>query len=141
MNDLIRISNALADHGRVRLLAMCFDGERCVCQLVALLGLSNASVSKHLSLLRDAGLLSSRKQGRWVHYRLPAEPSTPAAEAIEWIRRHAARDDVLKTDREQMKQIMTIDPGALCRVLRAGGDVLAMCESANSNEQSTKECC
>jgi len=141
MNDLIRISNALADLSRVRLLAMCFDGERCVCQLVALLGLSNASVSKHLSLLRDAGLLSSRKQGRWVHYRLPAEPSAPAAEAIGWIRRHGAEDSVFASDREQMKQILTIDPGALCRVLRAGGDVFAMCGSENSIEQSTKECC
>ena len=70
-NDLSIISHALSDPHRVRLLAACLDRERCVCQLVELIDLSNASISKHLAVLRHAGLLVSRKEGRWVHYRTP----------------------------------------------------------------------
>lgn len=141
MDDLIRISNALADHGRVRLLAACFDGERCVCQLVALLGLSNASVSKHLSMLRDAGLLESRKEGRWVHYRVPASPSVVAGEALAWVRRHVVEADgvavQIASDRAQMEQILAVDPVALCRVLRDGGDVVSAVRAGGP----AKECC
>lgn len=118
MQGLVRISAALADPNRVRLLAACFDGELCVCQLVALVGLSNAAVSKHLSLLRDAGLLESRKQGRWVYYRLPEEPGAAAGEAIGWVRRHVG--EAMDRDRGLMKQILGLEPVELCRMQRAG---------------------
>jgi DNA-binding transcriptional ArsR family regulator len=131
MDHLVRITTALADPGRVRLLAACFGGERCVCQLVALLGLSNAAVSKHLSLLRDAGLLASRKQGRWVYYRLPEEPGPAAGEAIAWVRRHAEADGVIRSDREQLDRILAVDPAVVCRLLREGGEM----------SEKLKECC
>lgn len=126
MSDVVRISAALSDPSRVRLLWACFGGERCVCQLVELLGLSNATVSKHLSVLRDAGLLVSRKEGRWVHYRLPPEPSEAAREATEWVRRHG--EVVRSEDRDRMERILTLEPAELCRMQRAGccvGDAAA----------------
>lgn len=131
MEHLARIHAALADHTRLRLLAACFGGERCVCQLVALVGLSNAAVSKHLSLLRDAGLLSGRKDGRWVHLSLPDDPDPPAAEAIDWVRRHASGDPTLRDDTERMDQILSMEPAALCRLLREGEPIPG----------GSKECC
>jgi DNA-binding transcriptional ArsR family regulator len=65
-----RVSRSIADTNRVRILKMLEPGELCVCQITAILGLAPATVSKHLSLLRTAGLLSHRKEGRWVFYRL-----------------------------------------------------------------------
>ena len=118
MSDVVRIAAALSDPSRVRLLWACFGGERCVCQLVELLGLSNATVSKHLSLLRDAGLLVSRKEGRWVHYRLPPEPSEAAREATEWVRRHG--EGLRSDDRDRMERIVSLEPAELCRMQRAG---------------------
>ncbi|HHN77997.1 MAG TPA: ArsR family transcriptional regulator, partial [Phycisphaerales bacterium] len=120
LDRLVRVTSALADPSRVRLLAACFGGERCVCQLVELLGRSNATVSKHLAILRDAGLLDSRKEGRWVYYRLPDEPGPEAADAIGLVRRHAAGDGVIGADCEQMGRILAVEPAVLCRSQRAG---------------------
>ncbi len=49
------------------------EGEACVCHLVAQSGLADSTVSHHLSVLRDAGLVSSRRDGRWIHYTVCAE--------------------------------------------------------------------
>jgi len=118
METLTRIAAALADPHRVRLLNACVEGEWCVCQLVELLGLSNAAVSKHLSVLRDAGLLASRKEGRWVHYRLPEEPGDAAAGAIGWVRRHSG--GLSEEDRARLGLILAVEPVELCRMQRAG---------------------
>lgn len=131
MDHLARINAALADTTRLRLLSACFGGERCVCQLVALVALSNAAVSKHLSILRDAGLLAGRKEGRWVHLSLPDDPTPPVAEAIGWVRRHASGDPTLRHDAERMQQILSMEPAALCRLLRDGEPIPG----------GSKECC
>ncbi len=118
IDPLVRVFAALADPSRVRLLTACFGGERCVCQLVELLGRSNATVSKHLAILRDAGLLASRKEGRWVYYRLPDEPGPEAADAIGFVRRHAA-PDTIEADRRAMERILAVEPTELCRKQRS----------------------
>lgn len=79
--DYTRCLKTLADPSRaviVRLLAR--QGELCVCELTAALGLAQPTVSRHLRLLQDAGLTASRKRGPWTHYRL--EPAGPAQAAL-----------------------------------------------------------
>ncbi len=71
MRTTLKITKALADRQRVRILMMLRSGELCVCRIVAVLGLAPSTVSKHLSLLSDAGLLDCRKEGRWAYCRLP----------------------------------------------------------------------
>ena len=120
IDQLTSIAGALADPNRVRLLAACLDQERCVCQLVALIDLSNASISKHLGQLRDAGLLQSRREGRWVHYRLPDEASPAARDAIAMVQSHALGDALLRMDRQTLTNIDAIDPNDLARMQREG---------------------
>lgn len=72
---------ALADPTRLRLLNLVADKEICVCYFVEILGISQPKISRHLAYLRRAGILASRREGRWMHYRLVA-PSNPAASAI-----------------------------------------------------------
>ena len=64
---------ALADPTRLRLLGLLGDGERCVCDLHGPLGLAQNLVSHHLRVLREAGLVSARRDSRWVHYALRRE--------------------------------------------------------------------
>lgn len=64
---------AMGHPSRLLMLQALVEGERCVCELQTLVGSDMSTVSKHLSLLREAGLVQSRKQGLWVHYRLSAE--------------------------------------------------------------------
>lgn len=63
-------AKALADLSRIRILKLLEDGEVCVCHLTEVLELAPATVSKHLSLLKAAGLVKARRDGRWMHYRL-----------------------------------------------------------------------
>ena len=70
MLAFMNITKALADENRVRILAALKNRELCVCQIIDLLQLAPSTVSKHLSILRQARLLAVRKTGRWAYYRL-----------------------------------------------------------------------
>src|SRR5215203_4114439 len=64
---------ALSDETRLAVLEMLRDGERCVCDLQAALDAAQSRLSFHLKVLKDAGLVTDRKEGRWVHYSLNSE--------------------------------------------------------------------
>ena len=68
--NLARAFQALADDKRVRVLELLGEGERCVCDLAEAIDITQPLLSFHLRTLREAGLVSSRKKGRWVHYSL-----------------------------------------------------------------------
>ena len=80
---------ALADDTRLRLIKLLGDDEVCVCSCVEVLKTHQSKVSRHLAYLRRAGLVSTRRDGRWVYYRL-VDPSDPSASKIfrdvrEWL--------------------------------------------------------
>jgi ArsR family transcriptional regulator len=77
----------LAEPIRLQVVQALAQGERCVCELTAELGLAQSKLSFHLRVMRDAGLLSARQQGRWIYYRL--EPSALLL-LQEWLGRLAA---------------------------------------------------
>lgn len=68
MDELISLFEALSDETRLRILKLLEDGELCVCDIGAGLDMVQPKVSFHLKILKDAGLLRDRKQGKWVHY-------------------------------------------------------------------------
>ena len=72
MRAFMSLTKALADPNRVRLLLALRGGELCACQITELFGLAPSTMSKHLSILYQAGLVDSRKNGRWVHYGVAA---------------------------------------------------------------------
>ncbi|MBT1443974.1 metalloregulator ArsR/SmtB family transcription factor [Shewanella sp. JM162201] len=68
--DVVGFFKALADDTRLRILMLIIgETELCVCELTEALGLSQPKISRHLRLLKDAGLLQDRRQGQWVYYR------------------------------------------------------------------------
>lgn len=73
MKEFVRLMKALSDPNRVKIIAMLGGQELCVCELTALLGVAQPTVSKHLRILEDSGLVSFRKEGNWIIYRLNAE--------------------------------------------------------------------
>lgn len=83
--ELAGMLKALADPARLRLLSLIQsheDGEACVCELTEPLGLSQPTVSHHLKVLHDAGLISRRKKATWVYYRAVPERLAALAEVI-----------------------------------------------------------
>jgi len=116
MREFTTITKALADEKRLRTLLALRQGELCVCQITELFGLAISTVSKHLSILYQAGLVESRKEGRWIYYRLPGKDSAAAVrEAIGWIEKSLDQDPRVLEDVQHLKTILQQDPVELCR--------------------------
>lgn len=116
MREFMAITKALADENRIRMLLALQGGELCVCQITELFGLAASTISKHLSILYQAGLVDSRKDGRWIYYSLPAKgPSAPAREAIRWVAKSLAEDSRTVEDAARLKKVLALDPVELCK--------------------------
>ena len=104
---------ALADGNRLRAVAALMEhGELCVCQITELLQLATATVSRHMSILQNAHVVQSRKDGRWVYYRLTdAFPNLLG----QWLTRELAESEQIRKDREDLADILSRDPEELCR--------------------------
>jgi ArsR family transcriptional regulator len=92
--ELAALFKALADPARLRLLnfiAAQEDGEACVCYLTEPVGLSQPTVSHHLKLLHEAGLLEREKRGAWVYYRVVPERLQAAKAALSTQSRRSTR--------------------------------------------------
>ena len=106
MFDFMNITRALSDENRVRVVAALRDRELCVCQLIDMLELSPSTVSKHLSVLRNARLLNGRKEGRWMHYSLADDRRRPmVSEAIDWVLRSVGKDPRIEADRRYLEGV------------------------------------
>jgi ArsR family transcriptional regulator, arsenate/arsenite/antimonite-responsive transcriptional repressor len=116
MRDLMAVIKALADENRVRILMALGPKELCVCQIVELLGLAPSTVSKHMAILKQARLVDSRKEGRWMVYRLAEDDATAEAkEMTALVARLLADDAQQRDDVKRLKQILKMDRDELCR--------------------------
>ena len=119
MRETLRITKALADIQRVRILMMLGAGELCVCQIVEVLALAPSTVSKHLAVLSGAGLVDMRKAGRWAYYRLPAGTAGAFMRPVlKWLVNKLKNDGTIEKDAGNLKRVVVCDPGGLCRLQR-----------------------
>jgi len=95
--------------------------ELCVCQLIEVLRLAPSTVSKHMAVLYQAGLVDARKDGRWNYYRL-ADGDAPeyVLEAIRWVQDSTAKDKQIVADGRQVKHVCKIDKEQLCGCYKKG---------------------
>jgi len=116
MKTTLRVTKALADLQRVRILMMLQPGELCVCQILEVLGLAPSTVSKHLSILNTAGLVDSRKEGRWMYYRLPEGAAGASVRPLlKWLDAALEKDETTAKDAKKLKGVVACDPECLCR--------------------------
>lgn len=80
--EIEQLFKALADSNRLRILAVLQWGELCVCQLMGILGLSQSTVSKHLAILKEAGLLTEQQRGKRTFYTLSDDFSSPLVSTV-----------------------------------------------------------
>jgi len=121
MLTLLNIAKALSDENRVRALMMLSRGELCVCQLIEILGLAPSTVSKHMSILRQARLVQARKEGRWMYYSLPDEDARRCVlEAVHWVQNAIAKDKQIVADAKQVKRVGKLDKDKLCACYKKG---------------------
>jgi ArsR family transcriptional regulator len=87
MKVLLQALKALADGNRLRILRLLLERPCCVCELQAVLEITQPSVSKHLRILEDAGLVDKQRQGQFIDYQLPGalDPGDPRASLLAWL--------------------------------------------------------
>src|SRR4051812_45610011 len=81
----VRLFHALSDETRIRILERLRGGERCVCELTDALDAAQSRLSFHLKVLKDAGLVADRREGRWMYYTLEREALDEAADLMELL--------------------------------------------------------
>lgn len=119
MRSTLRMTKALADIQRVRILMLLHTGELCVCQIIAVLQLAPSTVSKHLSILSSAGLVDFRKDGRWAYYCLARGSSQdPPQTMLKLVHELLKADEMIAKDIRKLKSVLACDPGSLCRQQR-----------------------
>ena len=115
LRDYESVLKAAADPTRVRILKILEGGEMCVCQVIAILSLGQSTVSKHLFLLRAAGLIKGRRDRKWVHYSLDSGgDSLYTARMLRNLRGWLNEDPVVAKDRERAAMARAIGPIAIC---------------------------
>ena len=89
MAEPLAILKALADDSRSRVLLLLEAGPLCLCQLTEILELAPSTLSRHLQILAEAGLVQGRKQGRWRYYSWAGRDGSEAArDALRWVSRY-----------------------------------------------------
>ncbi len=116
MRDLLSIMKALADESRLRAIGLLEDQELCLCQIVEVLGLASSTVSRHMSILHQARLVESRKEGRWAYFRLADDDSSQTVQdALATVLASLANAKQGKADKKSLKAVLKIEPEELCR--------------------------
>lgn len=119
MNEFLAITKALADAPRVRALMALRKGELCLCQIIDLLGLAPSTVSKHMAILHDAGLIRRRKQGKWHYYRLAEDARSPlVSRTLDWVCECLSTEATVREDRKRAAAVKRISLDQLCGCYR-----------------------
>ncbi len=100
--DMLQFFQALGDSTRLRLLNLMGDQEVCVCYFVEILGAPQPKISRHLAYLRNSGVVSARREGKWMHYRIVMPPHDGAAQilrqTLDWLK----DDKAMQADRARL---------------------------------------
>ncbi len=114
MKNVTKLFKALSDPNRLRIIKMLEVRPLCVCEITDILQLAPSTVSKHLAILRDAGLILDTKQGKWVDYRRNAEDARPqVADLLELLQKWLTDDKVVGQDAEKAR---SANRNALCGI-------------------------
>lgn len=108
--DLPRLFAALADPTRLRLLNLLAGREVCVCYFVAILGQSQPKISRHLAYLRSAGIVSARREGKWMHYRIRWPQDHGAVYVLRAVLASLAESSDMRADVARLDQACCAAP-------------------------------
>ena len=106
LKEMEKIIKALADKNRLRIIYL-LNGKRgiCVCEITDIIGLSQPTISSHLRLLENAGLVESNKDGLWVNYNINSQADLFSRRSIERICNDLKKDKQAISDLETLKAI------------------------------------
>lgn len=116
LKEYTKVFKAVSDPSRARILKLLEEQELCVCQIMAVIELKQPTISKHLSILRKAGLVEARRSGTWIYYSLSRKRRSDFDQAQLGLLRNWLNDDrLIKADRRRLAEALKIDPHELCK--------------------------
>lgn len=116
MNVFVEVLKAASDPTRMRILMSLSSGELCVCRITALLNLAPSTISKHMSILKHARLVNSRKDGKWIFYKLNLSDNTgQGLKILSLLKSSLLNDDLIKSDAVRLQKIINLTHQELCK--------------------------
>ena len=120
MDKALALLKAISDRNRLRILSVLLVHEElCACQITEFLKVAGATASRHLSRMVNSGVLQSRKQGRWVYFRLNRDDAS-LNPLFKWINREVKNSTQVTQDLEALEKILCIPCENLCRKQKKG---------------------
>jgi len=120
LRDFILQAKAVSDETRVRILKLLDGRELCVCQLMEILGMGQSTVSKHLGILKTAGLVEYRRNGPWTFYRLPDRSiNTYNLDFLKLLSSCLGDDALIREDKKSLRRTVK-EMKVLCRPVKTG---------------------
>jgi ArsR family transcriptional regulator, arsenate/arsenite/antimonite-responsive transcriptional repressor len=109
MKKISNIFKALSDHTRLRVIKLLEERELCVCELIQVLDMSQPRISRHMSMLKNAGLVEDRREGKWVYYSLRKENQGKEIKILlDAMVLMANNDAVVKADKKNLKKAIRL---------------------------------
>ena len=119
MDNITALFKALSDRNRLRIVAALMKYEElCACQIIELMQVTGATVSRHMGVLTGSGLVASRKEGRWVYYRMRRE-QTAFTGLVLWMEKQLINDSDIERDALTLAEILACDPEDISRKQRS----------------------
>ena len=103
--NLVRIHECLCDRTRLRVVHLLLHGPLCVCHIQEVLGEPQAKVSRHLAYLRRSGMVKTDRRGKWMIYRLPADPPPALGAQLACLQDAAAEEAVFRQDGQRLSKL------------------------------------
>jgi ArsR family transcriptional regulator len=116
VKELIRAARAIADPSRLRILFALRDAELCVCELRDGLSITQSTLSTHLQVMRQAGMVAARKEGKWMYYALSPKGQEVLRALSAVFNEPLKKDRRLRTDAGNIKRRLSLRAGGACCV-------------------------
>ena len=106
LKELTVIFKALADRNRLRIIKILQERPLCVCEIREVLGISQPAVSRHLNILKNAGLIEDEKDGVWTNCRLPGSfAKEPVSAILKYLESRGEEDGLIISDRRKVNRV------------------------------------
>jgi ArsR family transcriptional regulator, arsenate/arsenite/antimonite-responsive transcriptional repressor len=112
--DYVNVFKALSDPNRIRIVKMLGERQLCMCEVREMLTLSNSTVSKHLTILRNADLLLDSKEGKWVNFRLNDKSEFRFIRSVISLIKNSFEDD--EAIQEDLKKVHRVNRKKICNI-------------------------
>jgi len=145
MRNAVNIFKALSDETRLRILKLLEGGELCICKIMEVLDMRQSRISRHMGILKNAGLVVDRRDGKWVHYSLdPKSEVFCCKEVIVLLKKCLGDNGIVSSDRLELRKLVEKEkrglwrPAGTCGAMKEGSQGRRVTRSKGQGSKGRK---